>query len=364
VAPSADPFRRDLPVIKLEDVARHAGVSISTVSRVLNQPALVNEQTLRRVRAAIDALGFRPSRVARRLRLESGRAHLVGLIIPDIQNPFFAELARGVEDVAQEHEYVLFLGNSDEDAAKERRYLEVMRAESVDGIIVPPSSDRGSDIAGLARDGLPIVCVDRRLARASVDTVVVDNVRGAYDAVEHLVGLGHRRIAFIEGRPELSTSRERLQGYQQALEANGIDFDAALVRPGDSRQQSGRELAAALLALPAPPTALLAGNNLMTLGALEAIHLRGMRIPDDVAVVGYDDMPWALAFDPPLTAVRQPGYEVGQRAMELLLERIRTPERSVSLVMLQPELIVRRSCGAAARMTPPRSEHALQPVAN
>jgi LacI family transcriptional regulator/LacI family repressor for deo operon, udp, cdd, tsx, nupC, and nupG len=331
---------------RLQDVARIAEVSISTVSRVVNEPELVNKETRRRVQKAIDQLGFLPNRVARRLRGEGGEAKLIGLVLPDIQNPFFADLARGVEDVAQRHGYLVFLGNTDEDAAKEKLYLDVMRAESVDGIIVPPSSETDEAVADLVRRKLPVVCVDRSLRRGKVDTVVVDNVRGAREAMEHLIGLGHRRIGFIEGLPQLSTSRERLQGYRQALEEHGIAFDPSLVLQGDSRQASGRELTRELLALPERPTALLVGNNLMTLGALEMIHQKGLRIPEDVAILGYDDMPWALALNPPLTAVRQPGDEVGRRAMELLLQRIRDPQRSVSLVMMQPELVVRKSCGA------------------
>jgi DNA-binding LacI/PurR family transcriptional regulator len=337
---------------KLEDVARLAEVSIATVSRVINEPHLVREETREKVQRAIRTLRYEPSRVARRLRVENGGANLIGLVIPDIQNPFFADIARGVEDVAQQHGYTVFLGNSDEDAGKERRYLEVMRAESVDGIIVPPISEDDPTVAELAGSGLPVVCVDRRLAKVQVDTVIVDNIRGAYEAVDHLVRLGHRRIGFIEGRPELSTSKERLRGYEQALREHGIALDPTLIRRGDSRQASGRVLTQALLALPKRPTALLVGNNLMTLGALEALHLQGVSIPDDLALVGYDDMPWAMAFNPPLTAVRQPGYEVGRRAVELLLQRIREPERSPTLLMLQPELVVRRSCGAPATRPP------------
>jgi LacI family transcriptional regulator/LacI family repressor for deo operon, udp, cdd, tsx, nupC, and nupG len=339
---------------RLQDVARIAQVSISTVSRVINEPELVNEATRGRVQKAIDELGYLPSRVARRLRGEGGEAKLIGLVIPDIQNPFFADLARGVEDVAERHGYLVFLGNSDEDAAKEKRYLDVMRAEAVDGIIVPPSSETDEAVLDLVRRKLPVVCVDRRLLRGKVDTILVDNVRGAYEAMEHLIGLGHRRIGFIEGLPQLSTSRERLRGYRQALEEQGIPFDASLVRQGDSRQGSGRELTRELLELPERPSALLVGNNLMTLGALEMIHQKGLRIPEEVAIVGYDDMPWALALNPPLTAVRQPGDEVGRRAMELLLQRIREPQRSVSLVMMQPELVVRKSCGAGMRKGPVR----------
>jgi LacI family transcriptional regulator/LacI family repressor for deo operon, udp, cdd, tsx, nupC, and nupG len=244
---------------------------------------------------------------------------------------------------------MLFLGNSNESARRESRYLDLMRAESVDGVILPGTAENESAVAKLARAGVPVVCVDRRLDALALDTVVADNVRGAFDATAHLLRLGHRRIGFIEGRPELSTSQERREGYRRALAAHGIALDESLVRSGDSRHESGRDLARALLALRQPPTALLVGNNMMTLGALEAIHHLGRRIPDDVAVIGYDDMPWALALNPPLTAVRQPGYEMGRRAAELLLRRIQEPGCRPSVVTLQPELVVRRSCGA----TPP-----------
>lgn len=336
----------DTAAIKLKDVARAANVSISTVSRVLSQPERVEEETRRRVLLIIEEMGYVPSRVARRLRMEPGHAHLVGLILPDIQNPFFADVARGVEDVAQKYGYAVFLGNSDEDPRKEKHYLEVMRAEMVDGVIVPPISETDEAVSRLARARVPVVCVDRRLARVDADTVVVDNVRGAYEATDHLIRLGHQRIGFIEGRPEISTSTERMRGYRKALLEHGLEVDANLIREGDSRQASGARLAAELLAMEERPTALLVGNNLMTLGALETSYALGLRIPDDLAVVGYDDMPWALALNPPLTAVRQPGYEVGQRAMELLLQRIREPARSTTLVLLQPQLIVRRSCGS------------------
>ncbi|HEX7118812.1 MAG TPA: LacI family DNA-binding transcriptional regulator [Longimicrobiales bacterium] len=341
-------------MVSLLDVARRSRVSAATVSRVINHPERVARATRERVEQAIRELGYRPSRVARRLRVERGPSRLIGVLLSDIQNPFFADLARGVEDVAHARGYAVLLGNSDEDEAKARRYVEVMRAELVDGVILPPTSDRDEAAIELARSGAPLVCVDRRLGRESVDSVLIDNVRGAYDATSHLIRLGHRRIAFIEGLPRISTSRERLDGYTQALVEHGIEPDAALVRQGDSRQGGGRRMTEALLGLPDPPTALLVGNNLMTLGALEAVHGRGLRIPDDVAVVGYDDMPWALAFDPPLTAVRQSGYEVGRRAAELLFQRLDEPGRSTTVVLLQPELVVRGSCGAVVGRDAPQ----------
>jgi DNA-binding LacI/PurR family transcriptional regulator len=335
-------------VTRLQDVADAAGVSASTVSRVISRPELVNEETRARVERKIAELGYRPSRVARRLRLETGRSSLIGLLIPDIQNPFFADVVRGVEDAAREHGYALFLGNSDENAAQEARYLDVMRAESVDGVILPPVSGSDAAVAGLVDDGIPVVCVDRRLRRTVVDTVTIDNETGARDATEHLVSLGHRRIGFVVGLPELSTSEERRRGYRMALDAAGIPVEPELVREGDSRQASGRRLAAELLELSDPPTALVVGNGLMTLGALEAIRASGRTIPDDVALIGYDDMPGALAFDPPLSVVRQPAHEMGRRALELLLDRIAHADRAPQLVMLQPRLVVRGSCGGAS----------------
>ena len=332
-------------MVGLKDVALRAGVSVSTVSRVLTGSPLVNAETRDRVQQAMDALGYHPNRVARRLRGDRGEASLIGLIVPDIQNPFFAEVARGVERVAQTEGYMVFVGNSDEDELVERRYLQLMRAERVDGIILPASSDNAAAVIEMARGGLPVVCVDRRLPRAALDTVVADNVEGAHEAVCHLLQIGHRRIGFIGGRRQLSTTHERQEGYRRALAEHGIDVDETLIRAGDSRQPGGRELTREILELPHPPTALLVGNNLMTLGALEAIHALGLRIPDDVAIVGYDDMPWASAFNPPLTAVRQPGQELGRQAAELLLARIADPSRSTALVTLRPELVVRQSCG-------------------
>jgi DNA-binding LacI/PurR family transcriptional regulator len=332
----------------LQEVARAAGVSISTVSRAITRPGMVNAETRERVEAAVRDLGYRPSRVARRLRVAQGLSDLVGLVIPDLQNPFFADLARGVEDDAARHGFTVLIGNSDESVEKETRYLNVMMAEAVDGIILPPTCEGRSAALDLARAGVPLVCVDRRLDKARVDTVLVDNVRGAMEATAHLIGLGHRRIGYLEGKQGVSTTRERLEGYRSALARHGIEPEPALVLSGDSRPDSARRLATELLRSPERPTALLVGNGMMTIGALEAVHAQGLRIPEDIAVVGYDDMPWARALTPTLTVVRQPGYELGSRAMELLRQRIREPERSITTVMLHPELVVRGSCGARA----------------
>jgi LacI family transcriptional regulator/LacI family repressor for deo operon, udp, cdd, tsx, nupC, and nupG len=327
----------------LQEVARRAKVSIATVSRVLNKSDKVVPETRATVEKALRDLGYRPSRVARRLRMKDGRAHLVGLIIPDIQNPFYAEIARGVEDAAYAAEYALLLCNSDENSEKEQFYMDVMRSESVDGIVLPPFNETDEGVAALIKTGMPVVCVDRSLSKVKTDLVEVDSHRGAFEAVAHLIEKGHRSIGLIQGRAGVSTNRERRRGYLDALAEAGIASRKELMREGDFRQESGRVLAGELLDLKKPPTALFALNNLMTVGALNAVHQRGLRIPRDVAVVGFDDLPWAEALDPPLTVVRQPAYEVGKQAMELLLKRIMEPSRPPVTMRLLPQLVVRRS---------------------
>lgn len=327
----------------LQEVARRAKVSTATVSRVLNQSDKVVPGTRAIVEQALRELGYRPSRVARRLRMSSGRAHLVGLIIPDIQNPFYAEIARGVEDAASAAEYALLLCNSDENPDKERFYLDVMRSESVDGIVLPPFDETDVAVADMLETGMPMVCVDRSLSKIATDLVEVDNHRGAFDAVTHLLDRGHKDIGLIEGRPQVSTSRERRRGYLDALAVRGVSVRKDLMRSGDFKQESGRVLANALLDLRRPPTALFVCNNLMTLGALAAVRQRKLRVPADAAIVGFDDFPWAEALDPPLTVVRQPAYDVGRQAMELLLKRIMEPARPPVTLRLLPELVVRHS---------------------
>jgi LacI family transcriptional regulator/LacI family repressor for deo operon, udp, cdd, tsx, nupC, and nupG len=275
--------------------------------------------------------------------MKDGRAHLVGLIIPDIQNPFYAEIARGVEDAAYANEYALLLCNSDENLDKERFYLDVMQDESVDGLVLPPFDETDPAVLDIVKTGLPVVCVDRSLAKTKTDLVEVDNYQGALEAVRHLLDRGHKQIGLIEGRSEVSTSRERRRGYLDALTAAGITPRKEWMRAGDFKQESGRVLVHEMLDLRKPPTALFVCNNLMTVGALAALHQRGQRVPQDVALVGFDDLPWAEALDPPPTVVRQPAYEVGRQAMELLLKRISEPTRPPVTVRLLPELVIRRS---------------------
>jgi len=329
----------------LKDVARKADVSVSTVSRVFNNPDKVRPNTQERVQEAADTLGYQPSRVARRLRLENGKAGLIGLTIPDIQNPFFADIVRGVEDVAREHDYALVLSNSDEDPERQEAVLDTFQTEDVDGIIVPPVSLNDPAVRELTSSSTPVVCVDRRMEDLRVDTITSANRQGAYDAVTHLIELGHERIAFISGIGHVSTSTDRLEGYRAALREHDLPVDPVMIKEGRPHRERGRFYTESLLDLDRPPTALFTGNNLTTLGALAALNTREVDVPDEMALVGYDDIPWAMALNPPPTVVDQPGYEMGHRAAEILLRRFKSPDRSATTVTLQPKLIVRRSCG-------------------
>lgn len=333
----------------LKDVAREAEVSVSTVSRALNNSEKVHPDTQRHVQEVAEELGYMPSRVARRLRVKNGKASLIGLVIPDIQNPFFADVTRGVEDVAQDHDYALLLSNSDEDSNKQRLALEILQTEDVDGVIVPPVGLEDPAIKQLLDTDIAVVCVDRRLRNARVDTILSDNRDGAYEAVSHLIELGHRRIGFIGGVPHISTLTDRRQGYEEALRSEGLTVDSSLVIEGNSCRERGNESTKQLLALNSPPTALFTGNNLSTLGALSALNEEEIAVPDEMAVVGYDDVPWSMALNPPPTVVDQPGYEMGRRAAEILLDRLEDPNRSPTTMTLQPKLIVRQSCGAPRR---------------
>lgn len=328
----------------LKEVAQKADVSIATVSRVINNSNKVNPETRERVQKAMRTLGYRPSRVAQRLRNTNGKSKLLGLIIPDIQNPFYSRIVRGIEDVAYQNDYALILCNSDENPARERFYLDVLRSESVDGVILPPIHQYGNVLDRIIDSGIPVVCVDRKLAKDSVDTVVVNNRKGAYEAISHLLDLNHRRIAILASSSKYSSFKERLEGYEQALREKGVEIDESLIREGDPRNaEKAKELTLELLQLEPSPTALFVTNNLMSLGVLQAINELNLSIPKDISVVMFDDISWATVVSPPLTVVKQPSYEIGRRAAELLFQRISDPDRETVEVIMDTTLIVRSS---------------------
>ena len=341
--------KHSMPTI--QDVARRAGVSVATVSRVLNGTVRVNPELAQRVRDAIQALQYRPSHAARSLRAR--RAVIIGLLISDLQNPFFTELVRGVEDVAQRNGYSLILCNSDEDAQKERQYIEVLCAEHVAGAIVVPTRERQGAMRRFGDHQIPVVAVDRRVRAPDIDAVLVDNVRGAREAVAHLIANGCRRIGLITGPLTTTTARERREGYRQALREAGIPHDPALERDGSFKEASGRLLAGELLESNAPIDALFMANNLLTLGALEELHARHLRVPDDIAVVCFDEMPWASLSSVSLTTVTQPVYELGSTAALRLFQRLHNPGALTRQeIVLAPTLHIRGSSRPRARALP------------
>lgn len=325
--------------VTIRDVAAIAEVSPATVSRVLNADERVAPELRMRVLAAVERLGYRPNSQARSLRTQATR--VIGLIISDIQNPFFTSLVRGVEDVAQASGYSVVLANSDEDLGKEQQYLRVAAAEQMAGVILSPASSSRTRIGELVHEEIPVVTIDRRIA-ADVDSVAVDNVAGARQAVEHLLKTGATRVGIIAGPADVSTAADRIEGYHAALRDAGIAADPALLVRGDFRIDGGHRAAGSLLDLPARPDALFAANNLMLIGTLDAMAERGLTAPQDVLLAGFDEMSWA-GFAPPLTLVEQPTYEIGRLATEMLLRRISGDTSAAEHIVLDATLKVRAS---------------------
>ena len=333
-------------MVTINDVAKKAHVSISTVSRVLNGTAFVNSEVKKRVEDAIRELAYQPSPAARSLRVN--RSRIIGLLISDIQNPFFMSLIQGVEDEAHRNGYSLLLCNSNEDPNKEQQYLNVLCAERVAGAIIIPTRERlDAEIANFHARNIPLIAVDRRIKNSSVDAVLVDNILGAREAVAHLISRGYRRIAVITGPKTVTTGQERLEGYRQALQEADIPYDPALTRSGTFRKESGRHFAEELLAITPPIDALFVGNNMMAMGALDAIHAQNLRIPEDIAFVGYDELPWVAPGFGSLTTVAQPVYELGSTAalhLFQLLQKVAPYSRQE--VILTPTLTIRDSSRA------------------
>jgi DNA-binding LacI/PurR family transcriptional regulator len=328
----------------IKDVARRAGVSVSTVSRVLNGYAYVTDGMRRQVLEAIQELNYHPNRVAQRLRATDSR--LVGVIFSDITNPFYINVLHGIELVFSQQDLSVLIGNANANPDLEASLVRLMQTEEVAGLIIAPTEEDAPALAHAAQDGLPIVVVDRRMNSIDLDTVLANNFKGVRQAIEHLIRLGHSRIGIVNGPLHLTSGRERYAGYLQAMSDAQLPIDATLARFGDYRQSSGYKLTCELLDLPHPPTALFVANNQMTIGALNAIHETGHLIPDEVAVVGFDDLSWAISLNPPLTTVAQPTFDIGTHAAQLLLDRISEPDHPTRTIVLETELIVRASCGS------------------
>jgi DNA-binding LacI/PurR family transcriptional regulator len=336
----------------ISDVARLAGVSTTTVSRHLAGKSVRRADA---VQSAIAELNFWPSQVARTLK--SGVTRSVGVVVPDVTNPFFAAVVKGVESVSRQLALNIFLSNTDESVELERALLHELVGR-VDGVILAPAKAASDNTHGLRRAGVPIVLLDRQLtARTELDCVLIDNEGGAARAVEHLVELGHERIGFISGPLDTTPGRGRHQGYLAVSEAAGLELEPGLTQMGDFKRESGYQATLRLLGLPRPPTAIFAANNLMSIGALQALHHMGVRVPQQLSFIGFDDLELGELLSPPLTAVSRPMAEQGVLAMRLLANRIdRASDPEPRNIVLETRLVTRRSCGPPPNAEPaPRS---------
>ncbi|WP_424533886.1 LacI family DNA-binding transcriptional regulator [Sphaerisporangium viridialbum] len=344
-------------MITIHDVAAHAGVSAATVSRFLRGRRVRSSEA---IQAAVDELGYWPSAAAQSLK--SGRTHTIGVVVPDITNPYFAKVVKGMESVTRAESYRILLANSDESSEREDDVLADM-VRRVDGLILAPATEQDRTPLNLRDADVPLVFIDRDLAGGErFDSVLVDNAGGGRQAAEHLLKLGHTRIAAISGPPDTTPGRCRREGFLEALAAGGADIAPEHDLVGDFREQSGYQLTLSLLSLPEPPTAVFTANNLMTLGALKALHDMRVDVPGQVSLIGFDDLDTGPLLRPPLTVIDRPMVEQGVLAMRLLLRRL-DPQYVKDIprrIVLGTKLIDRASTaqprkpgGGAA--TPPRA---------
>ncbi len=334
------PLRQPSHQPSIKDIARMARVSHPTVSRALQNSPLVNAETAAKIRKIAEAAGYRASAVAR--GLVTRRTRTIGLVVTTVDDPFAGEVTCGIEQAANDHGYAVFLANSNADPERERKVVQAFAERRVDGIIVTSSRVGAEYLPMLAELNVPMVLVNDQYPGAFVHSVMIANQAGSRAAAEHLIGLGHRRIAYVGDRSGYQSDAERLEGYKQALSEAGIEFAAELAVEGDGRPEAAIEATDGLLALANPPTAICCYNDMTALGAMRAIRARGLRVPQDVSVTGFDDLFFAAYLEPPLTTVRQPMQRMGQMAMENLL-KLMSGEESVAQVKVEAELIVRGS---------------------
>jgi LacI family transcriptional regulator len=326
----------------LKHVSLLAGVSLTTVSHVVNGTRAVSAAVRARVEEAIRLTGYTPNSVARSLKLASTRT--IGLAIQDIRNPYFTDVVHALEAKARERGFTILLSDFADDPEREREALRVLVERRVDGLVIAPGGNGRTALEWLSVRKVPVVQIDR-IADPAFDSVVASNTSATRDMVRHLCAIGHRRVAMLAGLAQLSSTRERLAGYRRGLLDAGLQPDPALTADGGSRSQPACQATHALLQRDDPPTAIVAGNNLMALGAMRALHERGLGVPDDVALVAYDDFEWADLFHPRLTTVAQPCVEIGEHAIKLLLDRIHAPDLPPRHVRLPAVMRHRDSCG-------------------
>lgn len=333
--PSSRPTQRD--------IAELAGVSITTVSHVVNGTRAVAPETRKAVLEAVENTGYTGDAIAR--SLVTGGTRSLGVAISLLANPYFAVLMQAIEHEAAREGYTVLLADTHDEAETELATVRSLRSRRVDGLLLTPSPGDSAVLGELASLSMPVVLLDRLTTRTDIDQVGAENIQSTSALTEHLAGLGHRRIGLIGGADGLTTSEERTLGYRLGLGRAGLAWDPELVAGGDSRREQGSAAFARLLAMPEPPSGIVVGNDAMMVGVLHEARERGVRIGSDVAVVGYDDPEWSDLVDPPLTTMAQPVEDIGRHAVRALLARIRTPDRAPETVRLPPTLRHRHSCG-------------------
>lgn len=328
----------------IRDVAALAGVSTTTVSHVINNSRFVSPEVRERVYQAMEELRYQPNALARSLR--QGKTNTIGLLSPNSANPFFAEIGRAVEDAAFSSRYSVIICNTEGKLEKESFYLDVLSKKRVDGIILIGISQANETLNRLLAKSVPVVLVDREIPDLDVDLVLTDNKQAGYMAARHLIEQGHTCIACVTGPAHVHPSSRRVVGYQEALQEAGLPLQDEYILPGDFSAQSGWEATRALLALPQPPSAIFLCNDLMAIGGLRAAAEAGFAVPQDLAIMGFDDIELASFSNPPLSSIAQPKAEMGAIAVQMLLEQIEEERTEPRQEMLQPELVVRRSTAA------------------
>lgn len=337
--------------VNINDVAKLAEVSKSTVSKVFSNDERISQTTKDKVLEVARRLDYRPSLVPGALK--TGKTKAVGLILPNVMNPFFPGIIKGVEDVAVENGYMVVFCNSDERIEKEALYFQMFEDRWVDGIIISGVTGKSREekeyIRNLHKKGIPAVLIDREIENYFTNIVMIDNEGAALKATKYCLDLGHKRIGFISAPLDIKIFTDRFKGYRKALKENEIEFDRNLVIESDQTTQGGREATKQLLSLNDPPTAIFAVNDLMAIGALREIRERDLKVPEDISVVGFDNIPLASLVNPALTTIAQPIYEIGREAMSLLIKNIEKKDLTKSKIILDTRLVVRESTAPLKR---------------
>ncbi|WP_158734591.1 LacI family DNA-binding transcriptional regulator [Alteribacillus sp. YIM 98480] len=336
--------------MKMSDVAKMANVSPATVSRVLSNPDLVSKQTRDKVLEVIDKVNYQPHIVARQFRTKVTKTILA--VVPDITSDFFSEVLRGIEHVAINEGYQVILGDTEHSLERESDYVNLLLQKQVDGMVLLTAKLEKERLEELA-EHFPIVLACEYIDGLNVPTVSIDNISAARKATEHLIHLGHKQIAHICGPMNVILSRDRLRGFRQAMMSHDLDVDPSFIQEGGLTIESGYNQMTKLLALETPPTGVFVYNDEMAMGAIKAVKESGLQVPEDIAIVGFDNLKMSMVIEPHLTSIDQPKYDIGQKAMNLLVQMINKEQIKKRSFVMKDELIIRDSCGGKARSTMP-----------